>query len=272
MMCCIWISTRPSASRRSRCGCTGPTKGGLASAESRWPTKYIEYWPGWRCLTQPVGTSSVHTLKLVKVAGPKLLLSATSAASRPRAINTLPMRGVLWRASKVCHCPPRNTSNQAEKSIGASTGGTPGAVARRDVHAATEGHGKMREITADAGPVIKSFQRCAGHARVLVAEREMSVNVVADCLHTAPSRWRLPKKIPRRLRQPIGFAIPAPEQEDKRLLGQVRHRNLLRLGNDDVGQAGIADERIGRDTRAALGRNNASAPVAEAVSIGCHRD
>jgi len=95
IMCCIWISTRPSASRRSRCGCTGPTKGGLASAEPRWPTKYIEYWPGWRCLTQPVGTSSVHTLKLVNAAGPKVLLRATSAASRPRAINTLPMRGVL---------------------------------------------------------------------------------------------------------------------------------------------------------------------------------
>ena len=43
IMCCIWISTRPSASRRSRCGCTGPTKGGLASAEPRWPNKYIEY-------------------------------------------------------------------------------------------------------------------------------------------------------------------------------------------------------------------------------------
>src|SRR6185503_18087049 len=28
IMCCIWISTRPSASRRSRCGCTGPTRGG----------------------------------------------------------------------------------------------------------------------------------------------------------------------------------------------------------------------------------------------------
>ena len=70
-------------------------EGGLASAEPRWPTKYIEYWPGWRCLTQRVGTSSVHTLKLVNAAGPKVLLRATSAASRPRAINTLPMRGVL---------------------------------------------------------------------------------------------------------------------------------------------------------------------------------
>jgi len=74
------------------------------------------------------------------------------------------------------------------------------AVARRDAHAATKGHGKMREITADAGSVVKSFQRRPGHAGVLVAERDMSMNVVADCLHTAPSRWRLPKKIPRRLR------------------------------------------------------------------------
>lgn len=92
-----------------------------------WPTWTPEVlragWPG--CLTQPKGTSSVHTLKLVNVAGPNVLLSATSAASRPRAINTLPIRGVLWRASKVCHCPPRKASNQAEKSIGSSTGGTP---------------------------------------------------------------------------------------------------------------------------------------------------
>src|SRR6476659_494576 len=49
-----WVETRScaasgfrprpwSASRRSRCGCTGPTKGGLPSAEPRWPNKYIEY-------------------------------------------------------------------------------------------------------------------------------------------------------------------------------------------------------------------------------------
>src|SRR5271166_1908687 len=100
----------------------------------------------------------------------------------------------------------------------------------------------------------------------------MSMNVVTDCLNAAPSRWRLPKEIPRRLGQPIGFAIPAPEQEDKRVLGQVRHGNLLRLGNDDVGESSVVDERIGRDARAALGRNNAGAPVAKVVTIGCDRD
>src|SRR5437879_6101429 len=75
--------------------------------------------------TQPARTSSVHTLKLVKVLGPNVLLIATSDASRPRAIKTLPMRGVLLRASKMCQCPPRNASNQAAKSMGPYGGGTP---------------------------------------------------------------------------------------------------------------------------------------------------
>src|SRR6186713_1425537 len=52
-------------------------------------------------------TSSVHTRKLFNVHSPKVAEIATSAASRPRASNTRPMRGVLCRASNVYHCPPR---------------------------------------------------------------------------------------------------------------------------------------------------------------------
>jgi len=51
--------------------------------------------------------SSVTTVKLLSVFGPKVVLIATSAASRPRAISTRPMRGMLWRASNVYHRPPR---------------------------------------------------------------------------------------------------------------------------------------------------------------------
>src|SRR5512132_1404946 len=46
--------------------------------------------PEFRPLGQP-STSSVQTLKLVSVFGPKVVLIATSAASRPRAISTRPM-------------------------------------------------------------------------------------------------------------------------------------------------------------------------------------
>jgi hypothetical protein len=51
-----------------------------------------------RQLIHPARTSSVHSLKLSKVLGPNVLLIATSGASRPRAMSTLPMRGVLLRA------------------------------------------------------------------------------------------------------------------------------------------------------------------------------
>src|ERR1700684_1833787 len=46
-------------------------------------------------------SSSVQTLKLTSVFGPKVWVSGTSAASRPCAISTRPIRGMLLRASKV---------------------------------------------------------------------------------------------------------------------------------------------------------------------------
>jgi hypothetical protein len=53
------------------------------------------------------GSSSVTTLKPASLAGPKLVESATSVASRPRAMSTRPIRGLLWRASKVYQRPSR---------------------------------------------------------------------------------------------------------------------------------------------------------------------
>jgi uncharacterized protein (DUF2235 family) len=52
-------------------------------------------------------TSSVTTLNPASRAAPKLVDSATSVASRPRAMSTRPIRGLLWRASKVYQRPSR---------------------------------------------------------------------------------------------------------------------------------------------------------------------
>jgi hypothetical protein len=51
--------------------------------------------------------SSARTVKLLSVLGPKVLLIATSAASRPRAISTRPTRGRLFLASNVYQWPSR---------------------------------------------------------------------------------------------------------------------------------------------------------------------
>src|ERR1700742_5019905 len=70
-------------------------------------------------------TSSVTTLKWVRLAMPKEVVMATSEASRPTAISTRPMRGRLCRASTVHQRFARYTSNQALKSIGVYVGGIP---------------------------------------------------------------------------------------------------------------------------------------------------
>src|SRR3977135_153363 len=64
------------------------------------------------------GTSSLTTWKLSSLARPKEVVMAQSVASRPVAIKTRPMRGMLWRASRVHQRSPRYTSNQALKSMG----------------------------------------------------------------------------------------------------------------------------------------------------------
>ena len=48
-------------------------------------------------------TSCVQTLNDWSWLTPKVVVSATSAASRPRAMSTRPMRGTLLRASKAYH-------------------------------------------------------------------------------------------------------------------------------------------------------------------------
>src|SRR5450432_744603 len=72
----------------------------------------------------PAATSSVMTVKLVSQPLPNEVVIATSAASRPVAIKTRPIRGLLLRASNVHQRSCRYTSNQALKSIG-GTKGTP---------------------------------------------------------------------------------------------------------------------------------------------------
>src|SRR3977135_3455284 len=100
----------------------------------------------------------------------------------------------------------------------------------------------------------------------------MSTDIIADRLDSTPSRWRLPEEIPRRLGKPIGFAVPASEQEEQRFLGEIWHRKLLRLRNDHVRGSGIVHDGVGGDAHATPWRNDAGAPVAKAVAIGRYRD
>ena len=61
------------------------------------------------------------------------------------------------------------------------------------VHGA-EGNGEVCIVAADAGPVVKSFQGRAVHARVLMAEQDMSMGIVANRLNSAHPVGACPKR------------------------------------------------------------------------------
>src|SRR3954465_6241065 len=103
----------------------------------------------------------------------------------------------------------------------------------------------MGVVAADPALFCVSLSGRAGRARVLVAERDVVVDEVADGLHARPARRCRPEQPPRLIRQAIGFAVPAPEQEQKRVRRQGLNRMLLgpdiswvrlaRVSNDGLG-------------------------------------
>src|SRR5579864_1048991 len=89
------------------------------------PGLVLTHHPGMTEKIQAAVTSSLTTENLARFMRPKLVDSATSAASRPVAIRMRPIRGTTWRASKVYHLPDRYATNHPEKSIGNGSGGMP---------------------------------------------------------------------------------------------------------------------------------------------------
>ena len=85
----------------------------------------------------------------------------------------------------------------------------------------------MRVVAADALALVEGLPRGSRRARVLVAERDVVMDVVADRLHAAGAGGRLPNSSQAMSGQPIGLAVSAAEQEDERLFGKVLDRVLL---------------------------------------------
>ena len=88
----------------------------------------------------------------------------------------------------------------------------------------------MRVVAADADPFVESLRGAAGGAGVLIVEGNMVMHVIADGLHARVAWSRAAEELPGRLRQQIGLAIAAAQQEKESLLGQILHRILPRTG------------------------------------------
>src|SRR4029453_10845214 len=87
-----------------------------------------------------------------------------------------------------------------------------GAVARRDVHAAAERDGEIREIAGHAAALDRDLGRGLGGAGVLIAEAQVGMHEVADRLHARPAERRLAEARPGVLHLTVGLAVSAPTQ------------------------------------------------------------
>ena len=78
--------------------------------------------------------------------------------------------------------------------------------------------------------------------------------------------------VPGHLRQRIGLAVSAAEQEDERVARKRLDRYFARSWNDAIGQAAVGDHGVGGDAEQTGGRDDARAEIAETVDVGRERD
>ena len=119
-----------------------------------------------------------------------------------------------------------------------------GTVARRDVHAPTKRHRQMREVTAYANAFVMAFRSRTIAARMVIAEFEALMHVVADRLDTLPAAGNASEQGPGEIRKSLGIAIAASNQVDQRLVRQYIDAPLLRIWRDLIGQAAVFDDEF----------------------------
>ena len=81
---------------------------------------------------------------------------------------------------------------------------------------------------------------------MLVAELDVSVDVIADRLHQRPALGDVPEFRPGQLKEAVGLAVAAAEQINQRVNGKFLQRMLDRLGRHIVRLAAVVDQKISR--------------------------
>ena len=100
-----------------------------------------------------------------------------------------------------------------------------------NVHAPTQSDRKVREVAANANPLLKCLERCPRRSCVFVSKSDLVVHKIANCLNSGPSGLSRRKPIPSELAHLVGFAVSAPNKVEETFIGQVRDRDF---GGEDI--------------------------------------
>src|SRR6202167_5293550 len=102
---------------------------------------------------------------------------------------------------------------------------------------------------------------------MLVAERYVMLDEVADRLHPRPARRRIAEQAPRLVAETIGLAVPAAEQKQYDFRRQVPNLALHSAQFDRVRQARVANNGVRTEAEMPARCNEAVAPIAKAVAV-----
>ncbi len=137
------------------------------------------------------------------------------------------------------------------------------AIACRYVHAPAKGHGKMREVTAHAPPLVERLPSGSGRASVRIIERGAWTKSQIAC--TRP--------------QPIGewpnschaisdnLAISASQQKNQDVSRQILHWVLVRSKAYGIGTGAVIQHGRAGDLHLPRRGDEPAAPVPKAIAI-----
>src|SRR5215218_374471 len=102
----------------------------------------------------------------------------------------------------------------------------------------------MRKVAANAFLLMMALGCSAIGARVLIAESDAFVNVVADGLHAVPAWLGFAEEGPGEIGKSFGIAVAARQEKLQRSVGESVDLYLRRSRCNDVRFAAVVDREV----------------------------
>ena len=94
-------------------------------------------------------------------------------------------------------------------------------IPRRNVHTATERNGEVGEVSTNTRPFLVRIPSRTVRSSVRIAEVNSVTRVLKNSLHPRPTFPISPEQGPCQAVQLLGFAIPASEEKNQYVIGQL---------------------------------------------------
>ncbi len=179
--------------------------------------------------------SSVTTLNRTNWAYPKAVDIATSAASATLGDHNAPdtrvvVPGIHGEPAAIeKHFIPAAEVHGVRVDRHADVSEVTCAISRRNVHATRQRYSQMGIIAADTAAFFVTFRCRPVSSRILIAELDTVVHIIADGLCPLPTGLHAAEQGPGKIRQLLGIAIAARQQERQDVVRQIADSPLPRI-------------------------------------------